>query len=408
MQHFFPTQKDLRFLKVTARRFLFWVHLVGGTTIGLAIFFLAVTGSLMAFQTQIVAWAERSARVRPLAEAVSLPPSALANAARASQANAMPTNLTFFADKSRPVEIAFGQKQVLLLDPYSGKVLSAEAGRLRNFFITVRDLHRWLALNGAWRERARSIKAACCLLFLLQIITGLVLWIPRQLSWQHFRAVLWFRGKTRGRVREWNAHNVAGIWISLPAIAILLSGLIMAYPWATALLYRAAGTPPPPAVNRSAGSEDDNALKQRGSPDADEWKRIDAMTIRAIEQDPKWTSVSFRLPATEDKTVVFTVDEAGSLPAARSRLTLERKTARVVRWEPFSSNPRGRQWRQYARYIHTGEFLGLPGETIVFSTCLGIMLMVWTGFSLAWRRLAAWRAERESVPAPPSGVPSIG
>ena len=244
---------------MTARRFLFWVHLVGGTTIGLVIFFLAVTGSLMAFQTQIIAWAERGARVRPSAESVILPPSALANAASTGEQNAVPTSLTLFADKTRPAEATLGQSKVLLLDPYTGKVVRADAGRLRSFFNIVRDLHRWLALSGVWRERARSVKAACCVIFLLQIISGLVLWIPRQLNWQHFRTVLWFREKARGRAREWNVHNVAGIWVSLPVMAILMSGLIMAYPWATALLYRVAGTPPPPPVNRNAAAEDDTA-----------------------------------------------------------------------------------------------------------------------------------------------------
>lgn len=130
--------------------------------------------------------------------------------------------------------------------------------------------------------------------------------------------------------------------------------------------------------------------------------------MQAMQQDPKWASVSFRVPANEDATVVFTMEEAGHLPAARSRLTLERKTGRVARWEPFESNTRGRQWRQYARYIHTGEVLGFPGEMVVFLACLGVMLMVWTGLSLTWRRLAAWCAGKKEAGSAQQGFEGAG
>lgn len=382
---------------MTPRRFLFWVHLVVGIAIGLAIFFLAATGSLMAFQTQIIAWAERDARISPPPEMATLPPSALIKAATGPQHDTFPTSFALFADKSQPAELTLGQKQILLLDPYSGRILRSDAGRLRSFFVTVRDLHRCFALGGVWRERASTIKAACCLLFLLQIISGLMLWIPRQLHWQNFRVVLWPRGKTQGRSRDWSLHNVTGIWISLPVMVIVISGLIMAFPWATTLLYRAAGTPPPASASRSTGADNENSGKTRSPLSAEEWSQLDALVVRAKQQDPHWASVSFRIPAAKDANIVFTIDEAGNLPNARSRLTLDRNSSQLIHWEPFASNPRGRQWRRYARYIHTGEILGLPGEAIVFLTCIGVMAMVWTGLSLALRRLAASRKRNAEI-----------
>ena len=46
----------------------------------------------------------------------------------------------------------------------------------------------------------------------------------------------------------------------------------------------------------------------------------------------------------------------------------------------------GRQLRMYARYLHTGELFGLLGQTLAALCTLAAIMLVWTGFSLAWRR----------------------
>jgi len=63
------------------------------------------------------------------------------------------------------------------------------------------------------------------------------------------------------RAFEWNVHNDVGIWIALPFLIVLICGLIMAYPWATRLLYRAAGTPAPPPVSARPAAEDPSARR---------------------------------------------------------------------------------------------------------------------------------------------------
>lgn len=47
----------------------------------------------------------------------------------------------------------------------------------------------------------------------------------------------------------------------------------------------------------------------------------------------------------------------------------------------------GRQARSWARSLHTGEALGIIGQTIAGLVSLTSLVMVWTGFALAYRRL---------------------
>ena len=44
------------------RRVIFWMHLVAGLTAGIVIGIICLTGTALAFENEIVAWAERDAR----------------------------------------------------------------------------------------------------------------------------------------------------------------------------------------------------------------------------------------------------------------------------------------------------------------------------------------------------------
>ena len=77
------------------------------------------------------------------------------------------------------------------------------------------------------------------------VVTGLFLWLPRQWSWAAIRRRLLFRPGLRGRARDWNWHNVAGMWCALPLLLVTLTGVVISYPWANALLFRCCRQPPP-------------------------------------------------------------------------------------------------------------------------------------------------------------------
>jgi uncharacterized iron-regulated membrane protein len=372
---------------MTFRRLLFWVHLSIGIVIGLVIGFLAVTGSILAFQPQIVALAERGARIASPAQGACVAPSdLLKNASEYRQGSA--TTLTLFSDPHRPAEIAFGADSVVLVNPCDGRIIGNGAGKLRSFFSNVRDLHRWIALNGVRHERLRSIKDACVIALLFMILSGLVIWFPRKLSWQHIRPAVLFRRDLHGRAREWNWHNVFGFWMAVPLAVIALTGTIMAYPWANALLYRAAGDHLP--------AERAEAEPKRAKPlHADKFSSLDVPIQAAMTQDAKWQSLEMRLPSEKDPNVAFRLEEGdGSNPHQRVQLVLARKDGRVVRVERFSNNSPGRQWRLYARFVHTGEMFGILGRIVALLACTSALMLVWTGFSLSLRRFASWKKRR--------------
>src|SRR5689334_17324893 len=69
-------------------------------------------------------------------------------------------------------------------------------------------------------------------------------------SWSAFKSVIWFARGLGGKARDWNWHNVIGFWCALPLFFIVLTGVIMSYPWANNLLYRITGSELPQPQQR--------------------------------------------------------------------------------------------------------------------------------------------------------------
>ena len=373
---------------MSVRRLLFWAHLIVGIAVGLGVAYMAATGTILAFQPQMVRFAERA--IKPSVQSpgeVCVVPSAIVAVAQA-QSNQPITAVQLFSDPGVPAQAILQGEKVLLVDGCTGKVLGPGANRLRVFFNSVRDLHRWVALSRGQHEGLRYIKDAANLGFFFLLLSGLILWFPRRWRAANLKSALTFRRNLAGRAREWNLHNIAGFWLAVPLLIISATGSIMAYSWANGLLYRAAGTPPPAAP----------AERQMQHGSITDLTLLDPLIARAKQQDARWYSLTLRMPGEKDKNVNFSIDEGlGGRPQERSQLVLSLKNAKVVRWEPFSTQPRGRQWRLYARYLHTGELYGATGQLIALIAVLAALLLVWTGFSLALRRLAAWKKRTVKV-----------
>jgi len=156
----------------------------------------------------------------------------------------------------------------------------------------------------------------------------------------------------------------------------------MSYPWANHLFYRITGNPPPPpqanaqqsgttpntrsdprsrpaSTNSAATKSDPSAVapaeadarssRHASSDAAPPWQGIDQLAASAEQRVVGWRTITLRLPASpSDPNLIFSIDSGnGGRPDKRAQLTIDRKTAREVRWEPFSSYNSGRRLRSW-------------------------------------------------------------
>lgn len=369
---------------MTVRKTFFWLHLIGGVTAGVVILLMSATGVLLAFERQVVAFAERDLRATAAdASKAPLPLSQVIAAASAAAPEGKASNVVVRSDRFAPVTVAFGRERTLFVNPYTGAVLGEGATSVRGFFDANRSLHRWLLLKGEARERGKAITGAANLMFLFIVLSGLVIWIPRRRTRTGFRNAMFFRRGLRGRARDFHWHHVFGFWAFLPLVAIVFSAVVISYPWAASLVYRAFGSTPPkqqqPANDR-AGGKLDPALLDRLSA---------AARAESARLTPQWKSLSVRLPLSSKGPVAFSVDEGnGGRPDKRSQLLLDPKTARLVEHKTYAAQEAGQQARSWLRWIHTGEAGGIAGQFIAMLASAAAVVLVYTGLALALRRFA--------------------
>ena len=384
------------------RKIIFWCHLPVGTIAGVVILIMCVTGVLLSYEKQITSWADtRGYRAAPpTPETQHLPVETLITKAR-EERGATPTAVTLKSDPSAPAEIAFGRETTIFVNPYTGAILGEGSQKTRNFFRVVTDWHRWLGAKGDNRNVARAITGASNLGFLFLVASGFYLWWPRNWSWKAVRNVTWFRRGLPSKARDFNWHNTIGFWSAVPLFIVVLSAVVISYTWAGNLVYRIVGeTPPAPRANQPAPGS--NANKEN-TPQTD---NLNSAWSRAEQQVNDWRSISMQLPTAASAPLTFNIDRGnGGQPQKRAQLVLDRATNNVVRWEPFSTYTRGRQLRSILRFAHTGEVIGVAGQTIAMLVSAGGAVLVITGLALAIRRLLAWRAKGSKSPQPAIAEP---
>jgi len=382
------------------RSILFWLHLSAGVLAGIVILLMCVTGVVLGYEHQILRWSLQEYRsIPPSPDARRLSSGALLANARAAHAEKVPATIAIASDPLEPVSVGFGRDLTVYLNPYTGAVLGEGSKGLQSFFLTAEYLHRWIAAKGDWRATGRLITGLSNFLFAVLVLSGPFLWWPRDWRPAVVRSVAFFKRGLSGRARDFNWHNTIGIWCAVPLALIVLSAVVMSFPWANDLLFRLSGSPPPPRatgpgpggnVQRPAGGQ----RRQGASSDLTR-DNLDALWARAEQQVPGWHTITLRVPNSSDSAAAFTIDSGdGGHPDKRGTLTLDVKTTDVVRWEPWASLNRGRQMRAWVRFGHTGEAGGFWGETIAVIASLGGAFLVWTGLSLALRRLFRWSAAR--------------
>ena len=378
---------------MTLRKAVFWLHLVAGVTTGLVVVMMSVTGVILTYERQMIVWADRayyeapaqSDRRRPMEDLI----------AAAARVELQPASLTISSDPSAPVTASGGRQGAIYIDPYSAQVRGEPEQGLRGFFSTVTGWHRWFNATGDQRAVPRAITGISNLVFLFLIGTGLYLWLPKIFRWPLFRTRLRFENQNgTSKQRDFNWHHVFGFWSAVPLTIVVATAVVFSYPWANNLVYQSVGEAVPAGgmgmgmgmgaapLGSAPGTSGTVTLSARDQ------LSLDSLFERATAQLDDWQSITVQLPRGTATSVSFTIDQGdGGQPQKRHTLVLDSKTGDVEHWQPFTSLSTGTRARQWIRRLHTGEAFGVIGQAIAGIVSFTSLIMVWTGFALAYRRL---------------------
>ena len=389
------------------RTLIFWPHLIAGVLAGVVILIMSVTGVILTYERQLIAWSNSHLKSTPPAgDLRRMPVESLLESARRQHPTLEFTGLTIgsLPDSTAVLATSDGDQH---LDIYSGRTLGAGATGMRQFMSDLRVWHRYLGVVGDSRPFAKSITGWANFVFAFIVLSGLYLWFPRKWTWRHVRPVVWFKGGLSGKARDFNWHNAIGMWSAIPLFIVVVSAVPISFRWASDAVYYAVGEQPPPARGgggreggQGRGGREGGAARAEGRRGGTQFGGLNGMWERAERQVSDWRTINLRFPQSDSAPLAFAIDRGdGGQPHLRSTLTLDRQSGGVVSYEDFSTLTTGRRIRNVMRFAHTGEVLGIPGQTIAGLVSLGGVVLVWTGIALTLRRFSAWRVRRRAPTA---------
>lgn len=202
------------------------IHLWLGLTAGLVVLFLGITGCILAFEVEIRNLTETYRKVEPQNKAYLLP-SAVKEIAQKHLVSKEALGIEYPGRNKAALASYYDSDhyEIVFLNPYTGQVLKHK-NMNDDFFRIVVDGHFYLWLPA---EVGQVIVASATLIFLIMMVTGIILWWPKNKAAAKQRfSIKW---SARWRRKNYDLHNVLGFYMAWAAIFIALTGLVWGFEW---------------------------------------------------------------------------------------------------------------------------------------------------------------------------------
>ncbi|MBC8097425.1 MAG: PepSY domain-containing protein, partial [Akkermansiaceae bacterium] len=273
------------------RQIVFWMHLLAGIITGVVIAIMSFTGATLAFEKEIIAWAERDVRQLPAPspETQHLSLDDLLARVREAQPGQRPSAAVIQNDPGSTVLFSFGRTNSIYVNPFTGEILKPASQRSRKFLRVMNDWHRYLGREGDRRPLGKAVTGACNAAFLVLAVSGLYLWWPRKWSRDTWRAIAAMRFNLSGKARDWNWHNAVGFWIAPVLIVLTVTALPISYRWAGDFIYWVTASSPPVPAGPAGGSGVEVTVPPDGKP-----LPLESLLAAAKKEVPDWKEISLR------------------------------------------------------------------------------------------------------------------
>lgn len=362
---------------MTFKKLIRKIHLWLGLTSGLLVVFLGITGCLLAFEQEIRRITEPEQFVT-VENNPFLPPSILKQEAE-KYLDGNHVNGLEYPGRGKAVIASYYDAthyKIVLLNPYSGKMLKVK-NMNHDFFRIIINGHYYLWLPPAIGQ---PVVASATLIFLFMLISGIILWWPRNKAARKQRFTI--RWNATWKRKNYDLHNVLGFYATWIAIFIAVTGLVMGFQWFAGSVYwvSSGGKILPENVHPVS----DTLLAKKN-------------TVNAC--DKIWLELSRQTNENESVGIYFPVTDTDPLEAVINHRPGTYYNADYFHYDQYS----GKELPASGVYagtfkeaslankisrmnydIHVGAILGLSGKVLAFFASLIAASLPVTGF-LLWR-----------------------
>ena len=371
-----------KFKKITG-----WLHLWIGLVTGVVVLIVSITGCIYVFNEEIfntvnrdIVYVQKAGQSKPVSELLAIAQQAVGPGKVLSNVKISADNKSyvfsgFKVNKKEKINLwYFSQFEYLddvYVNQYTGKVLGIIDVRYE-FFNIVEQLHRQLLLV---KPIGSLIVGSCILLFLVMLISGFILWLPK--NYKQFKRSITIKWNAKWKRVNYDLHNSLGLYVLPVAMLIAITGLVWSFKWWETGIYKLLGDKGKvgfartlPTINAS-----DSTLN-----------KIDLIHYDLVQKlKGDWSEIGIGIPTENNKVSTSFVGIESNKDGWRgvSYYFYDGRTGKIIDVLPHSQKTLGMKWRNSNLPIHTGRIYGLSTQLLAFFAALICASLPVSGF-LIW------------------------
>ena len=285
----------------------------------------------------------------------------------------------------------FGDKPdgMVFVDPNSGKVNGFQADDSSIFDWLVLLHKRLLVKYPEGNDWGHWLAGMIGLVWMLMLLTGLVLWVPKLNQWKHVFALR----RKNAYIWNYDVHKLIGILVLVPLIAII--AVILPRTVGGSFL---DGTSYPKALDPKFVDPTD-----KGAPTT-----LDGL-VRKAESFEAGARAVYVKPGPTTTIKISSLRDAGRNSGYYQgdiELTLEESNGQITKILDT------RTWNPLAVAVHYNHYLSVHGGTwggwitrlLEFLVTLGVLYLAWTGLRQWWIKRGLRRKSKRAKPIQPVGA----
>lgn len=363
---------------MTIKKLVGKLHLWLGLGSGLVVFILGLTGCILAFEIEIRGATEGFRKV-PVENRPVLSPTVLKSFAEGSLASKKALGIEYPGEGKAAIASYYDENhfEQVFLNPYSGTVLKHKDME-KDFFRVVLDGHYYLWLP---HNIGQPIAASATLVFVVMMITGLVLWWPKNKAARKQRFSIKWNAKWRRK--NYDLHNVLGFYATWVAIFIAITGLVFGFQWVAKSVYWISSGGEAMVEHQHPVSDTTQTASYNNMADL-LWQQHKkevgknesfAIYFASLATDPIEVVVNHR-PGTYYNSDFYHYDQYSG-----------KRIKALGSWDGKYSDAKTADKIARLNYdMHVGAVLGLPGKLLAFFASLIAGSLPITGFLIWWGR----------------------
>ena len=373
---------------MTAKKLIHNLHLWLGLASGLVVFIVGLTGCLYVFIAEIESVTAPYKRV-PVRQDSYLAPTALRTIAAAVFPGKRVRYINY--QQGRAAYIALfdkGYNVGVYTDPYTGARLHVKNEDSFDFFSFVLHGHR-----GLWMPYpiGRPVVDTAILIFIILLLSGLVLWWPKNLRKANRLKSFTIKWKASPKRVNYDLHNVLGFYGMLILLVIAITGSLYGFEWVRSSFYKVTSGGKNYPAFRAPQSDTLVAGSFHSSSLDSLFESIHTKNPGAAffvffpdkKPDPIQVTINHQPGKTYDIELLYF-----------DQFTLRKLPGPGIYKEKFQDATLADRISRLNYDIHTGQIGGLPTKVLAFFASLIAASLPITGFYIWWGR-SKWGRRRK-------------